>query len=144
MTRVNWGSTAPAKDLQNDALALLHQIFPAGPLTNAHSSLLLLSDWMSGMGKEAKRRARQSKWFIGVQNKVCQDIDDKKHNDPFFTRSFLDKQQKSLGMGDYEGAIFVGMTGVAGFFTMGACFTTFAYLCSSNASSSPVACSRSG
>lgn len=125
MTRIIWGSTAPAKDLQDDAWALLHQMSPAGPITNALTPLLLLPDWMSGMAKEAKRRARQAKWFLALENKIRQDITEKRHNDPSFMRSFLEKQQKSSGMDDREGAFFVGMIGVAGVFTMGSPLHTF-------------------
>jgi cytochrome P450 len=125
MTRVIWGSTAPAHDLQDDAWALLHQMSPGGPITNAMTPLLLLPGWMNGQASEARRRVRQTKWFLALENKVRQDIAGKKHDDPSFMRSFLEKQQKSSGMDDREGAFFVGMIGVAGVFTMGSPLHTF-------------------
>lgn len=98
---------------------------PAGPVTNALTPLLLLPCWMSGMAKEAKRTARQTKWFLALENKVRQDIAQKRHDDPSFMRSFLEKQQKPSGMDDREGAFFIGMIGVAGVFTMGSPLHTF-------------------
>ena len=64
---VIWGSTPPGKALQDDAWAYYYaKCPPAGPLTNALTPLLLLPDWMSGMAKKAKRRARQAKWFVAL------------------------------------------------------------------------------
>lgn len=71
------------------------------------------------MAKEAKRRARQTKWFLALENKICQDIMEKRYNDRSFMRSFLERQQKPSGMDDREGAFFIGMIEVAGVFPMG-------------------------
>ena len=125
MTRLMWGSTAPARDLQDNAWALLHQLSPAGPITNVLTPLLLLPDWMSGMAQEAKRRARETKWFLALQNKIRQDIAEKRHSDPSFMRTFLERQQKPSGMDDREGAFYVGMMGSAGVFTMSSPLHTF-------------------
>ncbi|KAK0617637.1 cytochrome P450 [Immersiella caudata] len=119
MCQLTWDDPSLSTYCTKSAWGLLHQMSPAGPITNVLTPLWHLP-WILNPWKRAerKRHDEQQAWWMN-QFLRCREKMAKGEMRPCWTRQFQEKTAlKTTISGDYEASSVIGMLALVGIFTV--------------------------
>ncbi|KAM0334486.1 hypothetical protein ACHAQA_001515 [Verticillium albo-atrum] len=128
VSRLSWGSAAPAKTLRVTTQGLLETISPAGALPNVVSFLAGLPRWASPwQRKEAARHAEEAKLFTRCMSSVRSSMENGVAQ-PSFVHSFMGGKGpggKYADVESWDAMYTVGQMAIAGALTIGSPIQSF-------------------
>ncbi|CAG8950772.1 hypothetical protein HYFRA_00002985 [Hymenoscyphus fraxineus] len=124
ISRLAWGSVAPAPQLKIDAFGLLEAISPSGALPNVIAWLEHLPAWLSPWQKTEKARHDAENVFFQESLRDVHDAASKGEINPSYAKTFLEGKEKG-GWEHEEWSYLIGMMAIAGALTIASPLQTY-------------------